>query len=337
MREEHEVVEHALAHGLAEGVGGHREQPAQSAPTRLPGRPPPSPGRSSPRATAGRAGRRGCGRPPPPPRATSAPRAFSATSSVQRSPSLPALLQLAGRAGRPASSDRPLTQDLQVARRRGRGSRRGGPPPPAGPRAAAPRGRTASRRRRGCASRRTRSCPCALRSRMMSRTRRRPIGSRPDIGSSRKTSSGSFMSAWASPTRCSMPLEKRRSGTSRGRGRARRARGARRRAARRRRLAHAEEPADVVEVLARRQVVVEVRVLRQVADALAPARIVERAARGAGRSPASGEDEAHQDLQRRGLARAVRPEVAEDLAPRDGRGSGRAGPGGGVGRRCPTR
>ena len=53
----------------------------------------------------------------------------------------------------------------------------------------------------------------------MSRTSRRPIGSRPDIGSSRITSSGSLTSAWASPTRCTMPFEKRRIGTSAERSR----------------------------------------------------------------------------------------------------------------------
>ena len=44
------------------------------------------------------------------------------------------------------------------------------------------------------------------------RTRRRPMGSSPDIGSSRNTSSGSLISAWARPTRCIMPFENRRSG-----------------------------------------------------------------------------------------------------------------------------
>ena len=41
---------------------------------------------------------------------------------------------------------------------------------------------------------------------MTSRTRRRPSGSRPEVGSSRKTSSGSPRSAWASPSRCFIPL-----------------------------------------------------------------------------------------------------------------------------------
>jgi hypothetical protein len=49
--------------------------------------------------------------------------------------------------------------------------------------------------------------PAALRSRMMPRTSIRPIGSSPDIGSSRITSSGSCSSAWASPSRCIIPLE----------------------------------------------------------------------------------------------------------------------------------
>jgi hypothetical protein len=74
-----------------------------------------------------------------------------------------------------------------------------------------------------------------------------------------------------------------------------------------------EDASDVVEVLGRRQVVVEEGVLRQVADAVSPARIPERHPEHAGRS-ALGEREAHQDLQGRGLARAVGPQVAEDLA-----------------------
>ena len=35
----------------------------------------------------------------------------------------------------------------------------------------------------------------------------RPMGSTPSVGSSSTTSSGSFISAWATPTRCIMPLE----------------------------------------------------------------------------------------------------------------------------------
>ena len=59
--------------------------------------------------------------------------------------------------------------------------------------------------------------PRSRRRRMSARTSRRPSGSRPDIGSSRMTRSGSLMSAWAMPTRCSMPLENLRSGSRRSR------------------------------------------------------------------------------------------------------------------------
>ncbi len=50
--------------------------------------------------------------------------------------------------------------------------------------------------------------PCSRNSRMMSRTRRRPTGSRPDVGSSKKISRGQFNNTCASPMRCNMPLEK---------------------------------------------------------------------------------------------------------------------------------
>ena len=49
--------------------------------------------------------------------------------------------------------------------------------------------------------------PSSRKPRISSRTSRRPIGSRPDIGSSRMTSSGSLTSACASPTRWTMPFE----------------------------------------------------------------------------------------------------------------------------------
>src|SRR3989442_1676102 len=44
---------------------------------------------------------------------------------------------------------------------------------------------------------------CSIRS----RTSRRPMGSSPDIGSSKNTSFGLCRTAWAIPTRCSMPFE----------------------------------------------------------------------------------------------------------------------------------
>jgi hypothetical protein len=79
---------------------------------------------------------------------------------------------------------------------------------------------------------------------------------------------------------------------------------------------HAEQAAREIEQLADRQVVVEVRGLRQEADARA-----RRAARdlvaedrgGTARRP----DQAHQRANRRGLAGAVRPDEAEDMAALD--------------------
>ena len=49
---------------------------------------------------------------------------------------------------------------------------------------------------------------------MMSRISLRPRGSRPPSGSSRMTSDGSLIRAWASPMRWSMPRENLRSGRS---------------------------------------------------------------------------------------------------------------------------
>ena len=151
--------------------------------------------------------------------------------------------------------------------------------------------------------------------RMMSRTSRRPMGSRPDMGSSRKTSSGSFSERLGQPGPLEHPLgeaAQRHAGGSleahlrehftapfaalRGR--------------------HAEDPADVVEVLGHREVVVEVRVLGQVADAALPAPVAEGQAEH-GRAARVGPEQSHQELQGRGLARAVGPEVAEDLAGLD--------------------
>ena len=123
--------------------------------------------------------------------------------------------------------------------------------------------------------------------RMSARTSRRPSGSRPDIGSSRITSSGSLMSAWAMPTRCSMPLENLRSCSRRSPrdpdfveqpARARPAVGG----------AVAEQPGEVLEQLLGRQVVVEVRVLGQVADAVPDRRDRRAAGRAAPRWPEVG-------------------------------------------------
>ncbi len=49
--------------------------------------------------------------------------------------------------------------------------------------------------------------PLSFSSRMIPRISIRPIGSSPDIGSSRITSSGSCSSAWAIPSRCIIPFE----------------------------------------------------------------------------------------------------------------------------------
>ena len=78
----------------------------------------------------------------------------------------------------------------------------------------------------------------------------------------------------------------------------------------------AEEPARVVEVLGRREVVVEVGVLREVSRAEAPGPRRERLAQHAGFSPV-GLQEADEQLEGRGLAGAVRADVPEDLVRPD--------------------
>jgi hypothetical protein len=79
----------------------------------------------------------------------------------------------------------------------------------------------------------------------------------------------------------------------------------------------AEQPAHQIEQLRARQVVVEVRVLRQEAEPLLDLSIGDRPAEDA-RLPRRREDEPHQHLERRGLAGAVGAEEAEDLVLLDG-------------------
>src|SRR5262249_30141685 len=78
----------------------------------------------------------------------------------------------------------------------------------------------------------------------------------------------------------------------------------------------AEEAGEVDEELLRGQVVVEVRVLRQVTDAPLDGNVAERPAEDL--AAARGrKHQLHQQLQRRRLAGAVGAEKAEDLAGRD--------------------
>jgi hypothetical protein len=81
----------------------------------------------------------------------------------------------------------------------------------------------------------------------------------------------------------------------------------------------AEQLGAVDEELARRQVVVEVGVLGQVADARVRPDLGDVAAEDAG-AAGRGVDEAHEELHRRRLARAVRAEEAEDFAAPDAQG-----------------
>ena len=76
---------------------------------------------------------------------------------------------------------------------------------------------------------------------------------------------------------------------------------------------HPEEPPRVVQVFLGGQVVVEVGILRQVAGAVAPRPLRMGHAQHAG-GAAVGAEQAQQQLERRRLARAVGPQVAEDFA-----------------------
>ena len=80
--------------------------------------------------------------------------------------------------------------------------------------------------------------------------------------------------------------------------------------------AEAEEPPHVVEILPRGEVVVEVGVFGKVADLEPPGAILPRPPQDLDRPPLRPE-QAHEDLQGRGLARSVGTQVAENLAPRD--------------------
>ena len=148
--------------------------------------------------------------------------------------------------------------------------------------------------------------------RIRARTSRRPSGSRPDIGSSRMTRSGSLMSACAMPTRCSMPLENLRSGSRRSLPMptssssafdATPALGGR----------DAEQPAVVGEQFLGGQVIVEVGLFRQVAEAALGREIAGRTSENA-RFAGRRKDQLQQQLQGGGLAGAVGSEKAEDLA-----------------------
>ena len=78
----------------------------------------------------------------------------------------------------------------------------------------------------------------------------------------------------------------------------------------------AEERAEIHQQLLGGQVVVEVRVLRQIADPALDGQVAERPPQNFG-AAAGREHELHEQLQRGRLARAVRTEKSEDLALAD--------------------
>jgi hypothetical protein len=150
---------------------------------------------------------------------------------------------------------------------------------------------------------------------MRSRTSRRPTGSSPDIGSSRKTTAGSFTSACETDAlehalgefaKLLVPGLLVQTHARQEVGGAAPALGG----------TVAEQLGAVFQKLARRQVVVEVWVLGQVADIGVHSRVADLAAEDA-RAPGGRVDQAHEQLERRRLARAVGAEEAEDFAAPD--------------------
>ena len=301
-REEQQAVEHLVARGLAEGVARDGDDASAVAPAATPVKAPPSSRarRRAPSAFASRTNRsssdsrRGV---------TDSTEAPADERRAQKRVDIGAIGQLqrdrpiAGRRGPRARGQR---QRADAPRRRAaarprstagapRAGRRAGRRCAAARRPRWPPDRRSSPRRAGCASKRRRSCPRARSSRIRSRTSLRPSGSRPVIGSSRITSSGSPIRACAMPIRCSIPFENLRSGRPRrvvqadARDQPVGARAAARPRAR-------AERADEVEELLGRQVVVEVGGLGQVAqpalgrERRAPAGPAPRRAREAGRS-----------------------------------------------------
>ena len=154
--------------------------------------------------------------------------------------------------------------------------------------------------------------PSCLSCSIRSRTSRRPRGSSPDMGSSKKTSFGLCRMACAIPARCSMPLENLRNCTPFTSVRPTRCSTSSIAA-----LAvfagHAGELSVIVKQFVRSEIVVEVRLLGKKSDLrfdfwIGPL-ATENASRSRGRK-----HQAHQHFQSRRLARAIGPEEAENLA-----------------------
>ena len=157
--------------------------------------------------------------------------------------------------------------------------------------------------------------PCSRSSRIRCLISEVPIGSRPEVGSSSRISSGLLIRAWASPMRRCMPLEYSRSWrclaavsptmsinrldplVALGRG-------------------DLEQTSIKLKRLFGVQELVKVRLLGKVADPLVLGdvgrRLVEDQGLALGR-----EQQAEQQLDRRGLSRAVGSEQSEDFAAMD--------------------
>ena len=134
------------------------------------------------------------------------PRPSRARGPRSGRPSAAAARRSAPRAPRPARRARRRARGPRAARRRPRRSSIG-PSWTIRPRAMiATRSQASSTSERMCVFMNT-VLPSARSCRIRSRISLRPIGSRPLIGSSRKTTRGSWTSACAIPIRCSMPFE----------------------------------------------------------------------------------------------------------------------------------
>ena len=145
-----------------------------------------------------------------------------------------------------------------------------------------------------------------------SRISRRPTGSTPSVGSSSRSTSGSWIRAAARPSRCVMPLENFFTRTSAHSERRTRSRSSGARSPQDAGV-HARHPPEDRQRLAGRQVSGEPMPLRQVTDA-PPALGVRGRKPEQARPPRGGPGQAQQDLHRRRLAGAVWPKQTKDLA-----------------------
>ena len=158
--------------------------------------------------------------------------------------------------------------------------------------------------------------PRSRAARTIARTSVRPTGSSADVGSSRRTRSGSPRSATPSPSRCCIPFENALTGSSARSTSPTRARASSMAAARLR----GRDPGELgmeTQDFAGMEPRLVAELLGQVADGRPRPAVAQRRAEDLARAGARSH-EAEQQLDGRGLAGAVRAEQADQLAASDG-------------------